>query len=49
VVSSRATKWYYCDTDSEWHNLATANLIWYDTEEALRREHPGLALHEPCR
>ena len=49
AVSTRARSYYYCDTDSAWKGLSTANLRWYETERALKAAYPGLTLHEPCR
>lgn len=49
VISKQAKKYYYCETDPAWRGLAAANLVWYDSEEALRRDWPGKELHEPCR
>jgi hypothetical protein len=49
VVSKRAKKYYYCDTDPAWRDLSAANLEWYDSEEALRAQYPNLVLHAPCK
>jgi hypothetical protein len=49
VVSKSARKYYYCDSDSAWHGLAQANLLWFDSEDAVRAAFPKLVLHEACR
>jgi hypothetical protein len=49
VVSTKARKYYYCDSDPAWHGLAAANLEWYDTEAALLARYPTLVLHAPCK
>jgi hypothetical protein len=49
VVSTKARKYYYCDSDSAWHSLAAANLEWFDDEAALLARYPTLVLHAPCK
>jgi hypothetical protein len=49
VVSTKARKYYYCDSDPAWHGLAAANLEWYDDEAALLARYPALVLHAPCK
>jgi hypothetical protein len=44
----RAKKYYYCDSDSAWRDLSPANLVWFDSEEALRAQYPTMVLHAPC-
>lgn len=48
VASSKAKKYYYCDTDPAWHDLSPKNLLWFDTEEEARHA-TGMVLHAPCR
>jgi hypothetical protein len=48
VVSTKSRKYYYCASDPGWHSLAPANLVWFDSEEALRAQYPNLVLHAPC-
>jgi len=49
VTSARSRKYYYCAADSAWHTLAAANLVWFDTEDALHAQYPDLVLHAPCK
>jgi hypothetical protein len=48
VVSTKSRKNYYCASDPGWHSLAPANLVWFDSEDALRAQYPNLVLHAPC-
>lgn len=48
VLSSRARLYYYCDSDAAWRSLSPVNLRWYDGEQALIADFPGLVLHQPC-
>lgn len=46
--SHHASKYYYCDTDSEWEGLSQANIESYPSEQAVLEVYPDKTLHEPC-
>ena len=47
-MSTAGRKYYYCFNDPAWRSLAPANLVWFNSEDALRAAYPGLTLHAPC-
>lgn len=49
VISRKAKKYYYCDSDGAWRGLAKGNLVWFDSEAEVQAAYPGMVLHEPCR
>ncbi len=48
VVSSKSRKYYYCADDPGWHSIKADNLRWFQSEEQLLQEYPGLTIHRPC-
>ncbi len=43
------SKYYYCDTDSDWKSLSEKYLESYPSEAALLKVYPSKTLHEPCK
>jgi competence ComEA-like helix-hairpin-helix protein len=49
VSSHRSSKYYYCDTASEWKDLSETYLESYPSEEALKLRYPNHTLHKSCK
>lgn len=48
-TSSYATsKYYYCDTDTQWKTLSPKYLKVFNSKEDLLRAYPTRTLHKPC-
>lgn len=47
--SYRTSRYYYCDTDSQWKGLSKRYLRVFSSQESLLREFPNRVLHKACR
>ncbi len=43
------SKFYYCDTDPDWHTLSATYLKKFNSEQELLAAYPTHVLHEPCK
>lgn len=47
--SYKTSRYFYCDTDSQWKGLSKRYLRVFSSEESLLREFPNRVLHKGCR
>lgn len=47
--SHPSSKYYYCESDSDWKSLSKKYLMSFNSEKELVKQFPSHKLHEPCK
>lgn len=49
VSSHPSSKYYYCESDSDWKSLSKKYLVSFNSEKELIKKFPKHKLHKPCK